>query len=195
MAGLLAILAALLGRRLDLFGDGAGPPAAGARRMPASGPARERGVDWAGLARLAHAAPKAGAVDIFSGAASAPPKLRAASSRAAVKPSPPVEQPQPPSPAPPAPPAPPPPPPEDPLAAVRKDLASYRFVGYLQKTGDMIVFLAAGKDVFLVRKGDVIGRTRTVVVQDIREKEIFFLFPPDRRIRAVLKDNAPLIVN
>jgi len=68
-------------------------------------------------------------------------------------------------------------------------------MGYLQKTGDMVVFLAVGNNVFLVKKGDVLGRTRTVVVQDIREREILFLFPPDRRIRAVLKDNYPLVVN
>ncbi len=157
-------------------------------RSRGSGPGagRDGTVDWAGLERLAGPGSRAGAVDLFVGVAPAPRKSRAVAR---------TPDPPPPPPPPAAPVTPPAPPPEDPLAAVRKELASYRFLGYLQKTGDIVVFLAAGNDVFLVKRGDVLGRTRTVVVQDIREKEIFFLFPPDRRIRAVLKDNAPLNAN
>ena len=191
LAGLLALLAVLLAWRGGWLGAKGG---ALSGKPPGKSPAasvREGAPDWAGLARLAGPAPRAGTLDLFTGIAPPPPKPRAV----ARKPEPPAPPPVPvPEPAPPPPP-PPPPPPEDPLAAVRKELASYRFVGYLQKTGDVVVFLAAGNDVFLVKKGDVLGRTRTVVVQEIREKEIVFLFPPDRRIRATLKDNSPLSVN
>ena len=186
LAGLLALLAVLLCWRAGYFGGGVGPSPGKRPGAAVPGVAREDVADWEGLALLAGATPRAGTVDLFSRTAPPPPKARAAT-RAPVPPPPPIE----PVPAPP----PPPPPPEDPLADVRKDLASYRFVGYLQKTGDMIVFLAAGNDVFLVKKGDVLGRTRTVVVRDIKEGEIVFLFPPDKRIRATLKDNAPLTVN
>jgi hypothetical protein len=190
LAALLALLAVLLSWRAGYFG-GSGPSPAKGPRATASGAAREGAADWDGLTRLAGRASRAGDVDLFSRAAASPPKARA-SARAPQPPPPPME----PVPAPPPPASPPPPPPpEDPLADVRKDLASYRFVGYLQKTGDMIVFLAAGNDVFLVKKGDVLGRTRTVVVREIKEGEIVFLFPPDKRIRATLKDNAPLTVN
>jgi len=98
-----------------------------------------------------------------------------------------------PPPAPEPPPAPPPPSPEDPLAAVRRELSVYKFVGFFRKSaGDRVIFLSKGSGVFLVKRGDVL--VRGVVVTEIRESEIVFLVLPDRKVRAPLRDNAPLSV-
>jgi len=98
-----------------------------------------------------------------------------------------------PEPPPEPPPAPPPPPPEDPLAAVRRELSVYKFVGFFRKSaGDRVIFLSKGSGVFLVKRGDVL--VRGVMVTEIRESEIVFLVLPDRKVRAPLRDNAPLSV-
>jgi len=55
-----------------------------------------------------------------------------------------------------------------------------------------VIFLSKGSGVFLVKRGDVL--VRGVVVTEIRESEIVFLVLPDRKVRAPLRDNAPLSV-
>lgn len=159
-------------------GRGSGPP-----EIP-----RSVEPDWSQIVRFANERAGAGAKDIFfpnfreegSGGGDAR-RAKARREPEAVPKPPPV----------PEPPPVPPPPPEDPLAAVRSELSVYKFVGFFRKSaGDRVIFLSKGSGVFLVKRGDVLARG--VVVTEIRESEIVFLVLPDRKVRAPLRDNAPL---
>lgn len=163
-------------------GRGSGPPGAPRSVEP----------EWSRIVRFAGEREGAGAKDIFF------PNFReggdaAGDARRAKVRKEPEALPAPP-PAPDPPPAPPPPPPpEDPLAAVRRELSVYKFVGFFRKSaGDRVIFLSKGSGVFLVKRGDVL--VRGVVVAEIRDSEIVFLVLPDRKVRAPLRDNTPLSV-
>ncbi|MFA6148784.1 MAG: hypothetical protein WC899_11310 [bacterium] len=149
--------------------------------------------DWSRIVRLAgeREGTGAGAKDIFFPGSREGGNPGGDARRAKVRKEP-EALPKPP-PAPEPPPVPPPPPPEDPLAAVRRELSVYKFVGFFRKSaGDRVIFLSKGGGVFLVKRGDVL--VRGVVVAEIRDSEIVFLVLPDRKVRAPLRDNAPLSV-
>lgn len=67
------------------------------------------------------------------------------------------------------PPPPPPPPPPLPQEIVRQELALYKFVGFYKKGEKKTIFLASAGEVFLVRKGDYLGRDRKYYVVNITD--------------------------
>jgi hypothetical protein len=66
-------------------------------------------------------------------------------------------------------PPPPPPPPPLPQEIVRQELALYKFVGFYKKGEKTTIFLASAGEVFLVRKGDYLGRDRRYYVVNITD--------------------------
>lgn len=64
---------------------------------------------------------------------------------------------------------PPPPPPPLPQEIVRQELALYKFVGFYKKGEKKTIFLSAAGEVFLVRKGDYLGRDRKYYVVNITD--------------------------
>lgn len=67
------------------------------------------------------------------------------------------------------PPPPPTPPPPLPQEIVRQELALYKFVGFYKKGEKKTIFLASAEEVFLVRKGDYLGRDRKYYVVNITD--------------------------
>jgi hypothetical protein len=55
----------------------------------------------------------------------------------------------------------PPPPPPSPQEIAQQDLARYKFVGFFKKGDKRTIFLSTNGEVFLVRKGDYLGRDRS----------------------------------
>jgi hypothetical protein len=70
------------------------------------------------------------------------------------------------------PPPPPPPPPPSPQEVVKKELTLYKFVGFFKKGEKKTIFLATAGDVFLVRKGDYLGRDRKYYVVNITDTSL-----------------------
>lgn len=64
---------------------------------------------------------------------------------------------------------PPPPPPPSPQEIVRQELALYKFVGFFKKGEKTTIFLTTNGEVFLVRKGDYLGRDRKYYVVNITD--------------------------
>lgn len=64
---------------------------------------------------------------------------------------------------------PPPPPPPTPQEIVRQELALYKFVGFFKKGDKTTIFLTTNGEVFLVRKGDYLGRDRKYYVVNITD--------------------------
>jgi hypothetical protein len=174
--------------------DRISPVPAGPRPGRGSGPPeipQSVEPDWSQIVRFAGERAGAGAKDIFFPNSQEGGNAGGDARRGKVRRKP--EALPKPLPTPEPPPVPPPPPPEDPLAAVRRELSVYKFVGFFQKSaGDHVIFLSKGSEVFLVKRGDVL--VRGVIVAEIRESEIVFLVLPDRKVRAPLRDNAPLSV-
>ena len=65
--------------------------------------------------------------------------------------------------------APPPPPPPSPQEIAQQELAHYKFVGFLKKGEKKTIFLSTADEVFLVRKGDYLGRDRKYYVVNITD--------------------------
>jgi hypothetical protein len=64
---------------------------------------------------------------------------------------------------------PPPQPPPTPQEIVRQELALYKFVGFFKKGEKTTIFLTTNGEVFLVRKGDYLGRDRKYYVVNITD--------------------------
>ncbi|OGR34944.1 MAG: hypothetical protein A2091_03375 [Desulfuromonadales bacterium GWD2_61_12] len=80
----------------------------------------------------------------------------------------PVAPPPPPPPALVAPPPPPPPPPPPIISTqTRMELGRFVFLGYLEKLGIKTIFLGAGSDVFVVKKGDRFGSKSEFLVVEL----------------------------
>ena len=70
-------------------------------------------------------------------------------------------------PASPPPPVVPPPPPVVEPTPLQRDLAAFTFLGFLKKEQRKTIFLAKGKEIFLVRKGDrIAGKYEAVEISD-----------------------------
>lgn len=67
------------------------------------------------------------------------------------------------------PPPPPPPPPPSPQEVARKELSQYKFVGFYKKGEKQTIFLSSSGEIFLVRKGDYLGRDRKYYVLNITD--------------------------
>lgn len=64
---------------------------------------------------------------------------------------------------------PPPPPPPSPQEVARKELSQYKFVGFYKKGEKQTIFLSSSGEIFLVRKGDYLGRDRKYYVLNITD--------------------------
>lgn len=64
---------------------------------------------------------------------------------------------------------PPPPPPPSPQELARKELSLYKFIGFFKKGIKQTIFLSSGDEIFLLRKGDYLGRDRKYYVLDISD--------------------------
>lgn len=64
------------------------------------------------------------------------------------------------------------PPPPTAQEVARQELSQYKFLGLFQKKGRQTIFLSAAGEVFLVRKGDYLGRDRKYFVLDITETSL-----------------------
>lgn len=65
--------------------------------------------------------------------------------------------------------APPPPPPPSAQEIARQELGRYKFVGFFKKGDKKTIFLATDGEVFLVRKGDYLGRDRKFYVVNVTD--------------------------
>lgn len=65
--------------------------------------------------------------------------------------------------------APPPPPPPSPQEVTRQELSQYKFIGFFKKGEKQTIFLSSDGEVFLVRKGDYLGRDRNYYVLNITD--------------------------
>jgi hypothetical protein len=94
---------------------------------------------------------------------------------------------------------PPPPPPvfeaAMPAAAARqRELARFTFLGFLLKDGVKSIFLAAGDEIFVVKKGDRFGKDRSFFVADLTPERLIIRQNDDPRPIAVsLVEQAPLV--
>lgn len=66
-------------------------------------------------------------------------------------------------------PPPPPPPPPSPQEVARQEISRYKFIGFFKKGGKQTIFLSTAGEVFLVRKGDYLGRDRNYYVLNITD--------------------------
>jgi hypothetical protein len=65
--------------------------------------------------------------------------------------------------------APPPPPPPSAQEIARQELGRYKFVGFFKKGEKRTIFLSTNGEVFLVRKGEYLGRDRKYYVMNITD--------------------------
>lgn len=66
-------------------------------------------------------------------------------------------------------PPPPPPPPPSPQELARQELSRYKFLGFFKKGVKQTIFLSSSDEIFLVRKGDYLGRDRKYYVVNITD--------------------------
>lgn len=64
---------------------------------------------------------------------------------------------------------PPPPPTPTPQEVARKELSRYKFLGFYKKGEKQTIFLSSSGEIFLVRKGDYLGRDRMYFVLNITD--------------------------
>ena len=64
---------------------------------------------------------------------------------------------------------PPPPPPPSPQEVARQELSKYQFVGFFKKGEKQTIFLSTAGEIFLVRKGEYLGRDRQYYVLNVTE--------------------------
>jgi len=67
---------------------------------------------------------------------------------------------------------PPPPPPPTPEEILRQKVASFTFLGFLDKGGVKTVFLSSGGELFLVKAGEPFGKNRDLLAQEINAREL-----------------------
>ncbi|AMV72776.1 hypothetical protein JCM30471_12920 [Desulfuromonas carbonis] len=90
--------------------------------------------------------------------------------------------------------APPPPPPPQPTPVVQRELARFRFLGYLEKDQEKTVFLSRDKDLYLVKKGTRFGDRQEFTVGELTATRLVIQVAGDsRKIEIELAENQPLI--
>lgn len=87
---------------------------------------------------------------------------------------------------------PPPPPPSNPV--VQRELARFKFLGYLEKDREKTVFLSRDKDLYLVKKGTRFGDQQEFTVGELTATKLVIQVAGDsRKIEIELVENQPLI--
>jgi hypothetical protein len=104
---------------------------------------------------------------------------------------------------PPVPPPPPPPPPVAPpprveapapaMETVRQQLARFTFLGFLEKDREKTIFLASDDDIFVVKKGESLGKNKEYLVTELTAEKLVLQYRDDpRKITVPLLEQAPL---
>jgi hypothetical protein len=82
---------------------------------------------------------------------------------------------------------------QQPPKAVQKELASFTFLGFLQKEAEKTIFLGSEKEIFIVKKGDRFGKNEEFYVADLTSEKLIIRQRGDSRMITIpLVEQIPL---
>ncbi|ALC17169.1 hypothetical protein DSOUD_2408 [Desulfuromonas soudanensis] len=79
------------------------------------------------------------------------------------------------------------------METVRQQLARFTFLGFLEKDREKTIFLSSADDIFLVKKGESLGKNKEYLVTELTAEKLVLQYRDDpRKITVPLLEQTPL---